>query len=392
MRVIQSIASLKKSNGGTTFFATNLSSALSKLGTKVSLITQGCKKEIDLYIPPKDEVHTILVENNKRILPDIYVKSFREELKKHLNKDSLVHVTGLWNPITHATIAEAKKLNLRIMISPQGMLEPWALKHRFWKKKIAWLLYQHRDICAANVIHATADQEAENLRRLGLRQPIAIIPNGVDFESLKIPVVNNYLPNVAKSHNDHKVRTLLFLSRIHPKKGLIELVEAWSRIRPQGWRVVVAGPDEGGHRAKVEASIVNKGLAADFQFIGLVDGEKKSALYRSANLFVLPTFSENFGIVIAEALACGLPVITTKNAPWQGIEKYRCGWWINSDVNSLVIALNEAFASSPTELHEMGKRGKIYAENTFGWTQIANQMLEVYNWIKNEGKKPKCLV
>ena len=393
MKIIQSIASLNKSNGGTTFFATDLSRALAQLGLKVSLITQVYAKEDNLYIPPKDEVQTILVEHTKRILPDIHLKLFRNKLKKHLNKkNTIVHITGLWLPITHTTIVEAKKLNLPIIISPQGMLEPWSLRHSFWKKKLAWFLYQHRDIRVAKVFHATAEQEAENLRRLGIRQPIAIIPNGVNFESLKIFKSKNFSITKMKGYKSHEMRTLLFLSRIHPKKGLIELVEAWSRVRPRGWRVVVAGPDEDGHRAKVEARIMNKGLTEDFQFVGSVDGEEKAALYRSADLFILPTFSENFGIVVAEALAYGLPVITTKNAPWQGIEKYHCGWWINSDVKSIATALSEACASSPEVLRKMGDRGRIYAEKAFGWAQIARQMLEVYNWMLDEGERPKCLV
>jgi len=392
MKIIQSIASLKKCHGGTTFFATNLSRALSKLGTEVSLISEEFTKEIDLYIPPKDEVNTILMKRKKGILTNIYDKTFSHALKIHLKQNALVHVTGLWQPIIHSIIVEAKKLDLPILISPQGMLEPWALKHRFWKKKLAWFLYQWRDIRAAKVIHATAEQEADNLRRLGIKQPIAIIPNGVDFESLKTSNSKFFLNSIAKSHKDNHMRTLLFLSRIHPKKGLIELIEAWSSIRPHGWRVVIAGPDEGGHRAKVESIIANKGLTADFQFVGLVDGEEKSALYRSADLFVLPTFSENFGIVIAEALACGLPVITTKKAPWHEIEKYRCGWWIDTGIKPLASALTQAFASSSEELRKMGDRGRVYAESTFGWAQIAKQMTEVYSWMLNGRERPNFLV
>ena len=125
------------------------------------------------------------------------------------------------------------------------------------------------------------------------------------------------------------VQPWMFLSRIHPVKGLMNLVAAWERVRPERWRMVVAGPDEGNYLAEVETAVQRAGLERNFDFVGPVAGAAKEKLYREADLFILPTFSENFGMVVTEALSYGVPVITTKGAPWKGLVDHRCGWWLS---------------------------------------------------------------
>lgn len=392
MKVIQAIASLKKSSGGPAFTVTSLSRELSRMGTEVTLVTQGATEYeslSDYVIPAETGVCSVSVERENGLLAELVARKFRNSVSELcIDGAGLVHVNGLWQSSMQATVLAAKASRVPIIISPHGMLEPWALQHRYWKKKVAWWLYQHRLLRVASVIHATAEQEAENLRLLGICQPIAVIPNGVDFDNVRARKESPVLGGATKSDK----RTLLFLSRIHPKKGLLTLIEAWAHVRPSGWRVIIAGPDEEGHRSTLEASIASKGLVNDFDFVGSVDGAEKAALYHSADLFVLPTFSENFGVVIAEALACGLPVITTKGAPWQGLETYRCGWWIDVGVEPLVDALQRAFRTPDSELKAMGERGRIYAENEFSWPEIAGQMLAVYRWVLGQGEKPKCVV
>lgn len=301
----------------------------------------------------------------------------------------LMHSHGLWLPVNRWSTRAYRIRRVVFVVSTHGMLEPWALQHRALKKRLAWILYQRRDLLAARVLHATAEQEADNLRKLGLRQPIAVIPNGVELAGLGAGL--KWMGRGAAERRDEAGRTALFLSRIHPIKGLLPLVEAWDRLRPAGWRVIIAGPDEAGHRREVVASLRQKGLESAFEFVGAVDGEAKTALYRSADLFVLPTFSENFGVVVAEALACGVPVITTKGAPWQGLETHQCGWWIDIGVDPLVEALRQATSAPSDVLQSMGARGRVYAENSFGWPGIAEQMLSVYRWMLGEQEKPDCV-
>ena len=291
---------------------------------------------------------------------------------------SIIHDNGLWLPSNYASAKAAKSLQIPLIVSTRGMLEPWALKYRGWKKQFVWLAWQKAAIDRAAVLHATAPKEADNLRALGLNNPIAVIPNGVG------------LPEFS-----HKIRgdikTALYLSRIHPVKGLMNLVEAWAQVKPQGWRMVVAGPSEANHDKEIKRAVINAGLEDQFEFPGPVDDILKWDLYQQADIFVLPTFSENFGIVVAEALASEVPVITTKGTPWRDLEDQRCGWWVDIGSDPLADALKEAMALNDDERLEMGRRGRTLIKEKYSWAKIAADMLEVYTWVHNGGTPPDCV-
>lgn len=296
----------------------------------------------------------------------------------------LIHDHGLWTPANHFVVSTARDLHIPLVIHPRGMLEPWALKYRAWKKQLALHLYQRRDLETATLFIATAAQEAESVRRLGLRQPVAIIPNGVDM-----PIFRR--SGVQTGSFPDSPHTAIFLSRIHPKKGLPNLIEAWGRLRPKHWRLRVAGPDEGAHLAEVMQRIRRLGLEDSVEYVGEVDGETKAALFESADLFLLPSFSENFGVVIAESLAYGVPVITTRGTPWEGLMHHGCGWWIEPTVDALTEALSEALSMDSATLKAMGEKGRTYA-GEFGWMQIAQQTADVYRWVLGLGPMPDCVV
>jgi glycosyltransferase involved in cell wall biosynthesis len=240
-------------------------------------------------------------------------------------------------------------------------------------------LYQKFDLDCAAALHATAPSEAQHLRELQLKPPIVCIANGI-----KPP------PNSALIERENKLklqrsgtmpRTALFLSRFHPKKGLPMLVEAWKRICPQGWRMVAVGPDEGDHRNAVKRLVQQAGIGKCWEFHDAVQGECKWRLLASADLFILPTHSENFGNVVAESLIAGTPVITTTGAPWSGLLRHRCGWWVNPCIDSLSSALEEATALPSETLLAMGSRGKSWASREFAWPAIAARMAAVYEAI-----------
>ncbi|MBF7730499.1 glycosyltransferase [Pseudomonas sp. N040] len=293
------------------------------------------------------------------------------------NPPSLIHSHGLWLPVNHWASRAARQLGIPLIIHPRGMLEPWAINHKSWKKKLAMAVFQRRDLDSAAVLMATSEDEYQNFRSLGLELPVAVIPNGIQ---LHIPAATEAKPPV-------RVRKALFLSRVHQKKGLLNLVQAWATLQPQGWRLQIAGPDEGGHLAEVMAAARKAGIETAIDYLGEVDGAEKAAIYHAADLFVLPTFSENFGVVVAEALAHGLPVITTQGAPWAELVTHGCGWWVAIGVEPLEVALRQALALSDEQRVAMGERGKAYVQR-YDWVDIAQQTAAVYRWLLGQQTKP----
>jgi glycosyltransferase involved in cell wall biosynthesis len=292
----------------------------------------------------------------------------------------VVHTFGIWVPFSHGVARVARLLDVPSVLAPIGMLEPWALKQSARKKQLAMRLYQRGDLDRASVVHATALAEADNLRALGIKRPIAFIPHGV-----ALPDESETAQAVTPQDG---VRTALFLSRIHPKKGLLELVGAWARLRPKGWRVRVVGPDENGHRAEVERAIAKHGLRDSFEFMGQVAPEQKHRVIRESELLVLPTYSENFGLVVPEALGHGIPVLTTKGAPWSELEQTDSGWWIDTGVDALTQALEPILRLDRAELRRMGCNGRRLVSERYSWSSVAARHVELYSWLLGNGPKP----
>lgn len=381
--VIHATAGLNPSSGGTTRVVIDLTDALVENEIDITLLTQSPSGS-DVMLSASDKVHRVIAESSSQ-----YALQFGLPFHSALHGirarigTSLVHSHGVWLPVNHWTARYAHWQKLPLVLQPHGMLEPWAMHYKAWKKRLIMALYQWRDLRTATVLIATAANEYENLRALGLPQPIAIIPNGVH-----VPVGNNQ-PGL-REYNPKQPRRALFLSRVQEKKGLLNLIDAWALVRADGWRLQIAGPDEDGHLAEVLARAQKAGVGDSVEYVGVVDGDAKSQLYNAADLFVLPTFSENFGVVVAEALAHGLPVITTKGAPWEDLNTHKCGWWIDIGVVPLAIALREAIALSDVERQAMGLRGREYVRR-FDWGDIAQQTADVYRWVLGQGPKPQCV-
>ncbi len=378
LRILLTVADLSPASGGPARSVPGLARALAQSGAQVEILTLA---PVGGKAMPTDVPTTFVPADESRFRDLRAMGPWRERLRQHCAAGAvdLIHDAGMWLPVNHSTAAVAAQFRLPRVVSPRGMLEPWARGHRPAKKALAWRLYQHRDLERAALLHATSDVEAAGLRAAGLKNPIAVIPNGIA------------VPKLEKARPTAKTRRALFLSRLHPKKGLIELVEAWATVRPADWKLIVAGPDEGGHLAEVRKAVGAAGLEAVFEFVGAVDDSAKWELYRGAELFVLPTHSENFGLVIAEALASGLPVITTHGTPWREIESERLGWWIPTGAEPLARALREATALPPGTLMEMGARGRRLIAEGYDWSRVAEQMASVYGWLLGRNDRPDCV-
>lgn len=374
------VANAASTSGGEGLAALRYAESISKAGCRVVLLA----KEIS---NPENEDPTTLgamiiktAPTRRRLLHELFVQY--HYIKRLCKEESIkiIHLHGMWSPYLAVAALVSHINKIPFVISPHGCLEPWALSYKKIKKNIALRTYQGMALRAASMFVATANQEAESIRRLGYRQPIAVIPNGVDVALLNKPDLQA------------RPKTILFLSRIHPKKGLLDLVDAWSMCRQPGWKIVIAGGDEGGYRQVVEALIHAKGLQSDFEFTGFVDGKRKQSCFDAATLFILPTYSENFGIAIAEALANELPVITTSGAPWSDLMTHRCGWWVAPGVRGVTDALTAAMACSLDELRAMGKRGRELVINKYSWSHIGATGLDVNNWLLDKSRpKPDSI-
>jgi glycosyltransferase involved in cell wall biosynthesis len=201
-----------------------------------------------------------------------------------------------------------------------------------------------------------------------LQPLIVVIPNGVD------------LPPLGGHQTERKGdRRAVFLSRIHPIKGLPLLLHAWAKVQPARWRLIIVGPDPVGHKAELLQLTSQLMLGSRVEFLDPVYGQEKWALLETADLFVLPTLSENFGIAVAEALANSVPVLTTTRTPWRVLEQNRCGWWVDPSVEGISRGLMAATGLSDEERLEMGVRGRNLMKDRFGWRSIAEQMRAVYD-------------
>jgi glycosyltransferase involved in cell wall biosynthesis len=296
---------------------------------------------------------------------------FRHFMNANIGRFDLVHVHGIWSWTGLYARLAARRCGIPLIISPRGTLEAWSLKQKWLRKRFGWWFWERTNFRSATLLHATCSEEAESIRRLGLRKPIAVIPNGVAF------------PPHTLRERDASRRTIFFLSRLHPKKGLDLLVEAWGQIwrAHPDWDLVIAGPDDGGFGASLIARSRDLGIPSHrIAFLGPLYGEAKWRAYQNADLFVLPSHSENFGNVIAEALSQGLPVITTTGTPWQGLETNRCGWWIPTGLPALLSTLDSALTEDPRTLNAMGSRGRAMIEAGFTWTGVASSLVQCYRW------------
>lgn len=368
-RVVHTVATLHPDAGGPSRTVSETCAGLSRFGDEVSLVTTDAGGR-DEAIRPED-VETAFVSNFPAWSRPV---RFRKAVEAMAEISDLVHDHGVWLPTNWASARAARRQGVPHVITTRGMLEPWALNHHGWKKKLAWHAYQKSILENAALLHATAPAEARNLRNLGLDTPIVVAPNGV-------PIPGNY--KTMPTEGD--TRTALFLSRIHPKKGLLNLMDAWGAMRPEGWQLVIAGPDEGGHKQVVVDRARENGIQDVVSFPGSIPDREKWALYRDSDLFVLPTFSENFGVVVAEALVSGIPAITTVGAPWKDLKENDCGWWIETGVDPLVDALEDATNRSDEERLVMGRRGRQLIRDKYTWDAVAGTLASAYAWVLGNG-------
>lgn len=392
MRLAQVIDSVNELKGGPSVVCQRLTQALTVSGHAVTVLANNYP-EYGAALVPENEGALLFPSGMFTRYGAGSQRDMRRALLGPLGASfELIHSHGLWLAANSYARECAEKHGIPLVVSPRGMLEPWAMQRHPLRKKVVYALRERKNLQSAACIHVTSEQELASIRGHGLRQPVAVIPNGVDIPDLNQLAPRQSLYRIAPKLSDRPY--ILFLSRLHPKKGVDLLLPQMLEIRkifPE-LHLLLAGQGTPAYLRQLRARVRALGLEDAVTFVGALQGSLKSAAFAYAEIFILPSYSENFGMVVAEALAHGTPVITTQETPWKGIQENHCGWWVACDALSLQNALQEAWRLSESERRAMGLRGRAYVIDKFAWSDVSAQMESVYSWLTYDTERPACVV
>ncbi|MDQ2777577.1 MAG: glycosyltransferase [Acidobacteriota bacterium] len=302
----------------------------------------------------------------------------RRDFNRTVAGSAGVHIHGLWQHSTSAAAQAARTLDKPYVVSAHGMLERWALANKRLKKAVYAALFERRNLQRAACLHALTEAEADDYRRFGLPNPIAVIPNGVTIPSASSPErFLNQFPSLRGK------RLVLFLGRIHFKKGLDGLCQAWAQVRSQ-WpdaHLVLAGPNSENTRSRIEALCGSLGITRDVTFTGMVSGELKWSALAAAECFILPSYSEGLSVSVLEAMGMGLPVIITEQCNLPEVAANDCGWVIQPRAEQIASALNSFLRASSSDMAQVGRNGRSLVDRRYTWPRVGEQMSSLYEWL-----------
>lgn len=387
MKVLTFITDIDNRSGGPSRSVPMLVKGLAEVGVDITLMTIRSEQMNSHALDGSSAKLHILDSFNAKDVEE-YVKS---------EKFTIIQIQSMWAKSYHKVAQIARKHNIPYLITPRGMLEPWSLLQKKWKKKLALMLYQMKDLQKAACIFTTAEMEAQHVRDLGVNVPMSVIPNGIETDGY-----------ACRTSMDSVKKQILFLSRVHVKKGIELLIDAFAHLHKDfsDWSVVIVGNGEAEYVESLRSKVKGLKLEDCIKILPPVFGDAKTKLYQESSLFCLPSYSENFGMVIAEAMSCGVPAITTNGTPWQllngdcttmgasldmlGDDK-RTGWCIKLSVENLEKILREAMTMDPTALYEMGQRGSRMINENFNYRSVGKKTKRLYEWIVEGGQEPEFM-
>ncbi len=383
MIVVVSTVDIGLEASGPSYSVPGLCRGLHEAGVEVALHT--------LKPPPNTKFHFPFPLVTYHGKPSRFLPGNAPEMEHGLElacvEADVLHTNGLWMmPMVYpGRVIKRLRRNghsPKLVVAPRGCLAPWALKRGWMKKKVFGWLLQNQVLSQADMFHATSEKEYEEIRARGYRQPVAIVPIGMD-----LPKLENFNAEKQRGGEAERTRKVVFFGRLHKVKGVDRLVRAWGEVARGGWELVIAGPDCG--MLEELKGIVAERKLPRVSFVGEINGHAKYEFLAGADIYVLPSDTENFGITVAEALASGTPVIASQGTPWQGLERERCGCWVPIGVEPLATALKELMALDDAERAAMGERGKEWIQRDFTWKGIGEKMKAAYTWLLDKGEKPE---
>lgn len=374
MKILHIVPSLEERHGGPSKSVRALANAQANLGEQVELLATFETGQAT----PAAATDAAQIRAFPRVSPRWLSRS--PGMRDYLRGTSfdVVHNHALWLLPLHYAHETAHRGDVPLVISPRGMMSGWAYRHRLWRKRLAQFFVHPAAFPAAAGWHATSPEEADDIRALGFRQPVCESPNGVDSPTgADLAAARAAWHGICPATQSRPVA--LFYSRFHRKKRLRELIDLWLSAPRGDWLLLIVGVAEDYTAAQLAAGVAAAGAT---DRIAVFDGANRPPPYAVASLFVLPSHSENFGLVIAEALAAGVPALVTDTTPWSGLVSQGCGWcgaWTDYGA-----ALTAALATPAEELAAMGRRGREWAARDYSWARAAGLLNEFYRHLRDE--------
>lgn len=311
-------------------------------------------------------------------------KRLRQELRALVAEASIVHVHGLWQEHCAVGAELSSECGVPYLVSAHGMLDRWAFERRGWKKRIYWRIAEQRHLQSAACLRALTGEEALDYRRMGLTNPIAIIPNGVEQPpDVPAELFTDLYPELREK------KILLYLGRIHEKKGIYQLCCAWAKLAAlhPDVHLVIAGPDSQNTLQSVRSLVAELRIGSNTTFAGMLRGPAKWAALKAAWVFVLPSFSEGFSVATLEALAVGTPVIISDKCFFPQVKDCGAGWVVTPEIPKLIEAFINCFGLTTSTRLAMSARAQELVRHNYTWRVVGQQTAQVMSWIL-DGRHP----
>ena len=386
LKVLHIIPSVSLARGGPSKAVIEMVSALrdNDVDAEIATTNDDAQNRLDVPLNKQTNYNGAPVIFFNRFSPTVsairefaYSNRFRKWLNKNIHLYDIIHVHAIFSFCSSYAMYLARKKNIPYIIRPIGQLEAWSLSQSKFRKQLYLKLIEKKNIVNANSIHFTAYSEQQ--------QSLAALQN--TFANQVIPLGINIAPEIEGARQkmlsrwslNPNVINLLFLSRLHPKKGLERLLNALSKAQGPAFQLIIAGEGDDNYKKSLINLIKRLGLNEYCHLVGFVEGNDKQLLLQGSDLFILPSYSENFGIATLEAMASATPVIISNEVALSTeVKKYNLGWVTDLNEEELRKSIEQALTSSQ-RYKEIGAAAKDFADKNFNWSTQANKLKKLYS-------------